>query len=189
MPHIAGLTLSQPEAASPTASESNSQGLAQSVPNGQIVSESELLGMEGGPSGVEWGTASEGGSDGVGAQVAHPMPTDPDGVVEYCLMAGLHSVADAELPIMTSDFYSKHMLPNKPPGAHPRPPSTLPTHPPAHTYTRVPVYREQSCPSHPPLHLTPIIKYPSLTAGTVSLFKCAARNCNAFRLTGYRNGQ
>ena len=35
---------------------------------------------------------------------------------QACLLGGLHSLADAELPIQTSDFYSKHMLPAKPEG-------------------------------------------------------------------------
>ncbi len=39
-----------------------------------------------------------------------------DTLVEQCLLKGLHSVSDAELPIQTSDFYSKHMLPAKSPG-------------------------------------------------------------------------
>lgn len=39
-----------------------------------------------------------------------------DELAQHCLLAGLHSVADNELPIMTSDFYSKHMLPAKPQG-------------------------------------------------------------------------
>ena len=47
---------------------------------------------------------------------AAPVPTDPDGIVEHCLLAGLLAVADEELPIMLSDFYSKHMLANKPDG-------------------------------------------------------------------------
>jgi hypothetical protein len=46
-----------------------------------------------------------------------PVPTDPDGIVEHCLLAGLLAVTDEELPIMLSDFYSKHMLANKPNGA------------------------------------------------------------------------
>lgn len=39
-----------------------------------------------------------------------------DELVELCLLRGLHSLTDAELPLQTSDFYSKHMLPAKPPG-------------------------------------------------------------------------
>ena len=35
---------------------------------------------------------------------------------QECLFGGLHSVEDSELPILTSDFYSKHMLPAKPEG-------------------------------------------------------------------------
>ena len=51
------------------------------------------------------------------AEAAAPVPTDPDGVVEHCLLVGLLAVTDEELPIMLSDFYSKHMLANKPDGA------------------------------------------------------------------------
>ena len=35
---------------------------------------------------------------------------------QACLLGGLQSLTDAELPIQTSDFYSKHMLPAKPEG-------------------------------------------------------------------------
>ena len=34
----------------------------------------------------------------------------------HCLIAGLHSLGDDVLPIMTSDFYSKHMQAAKPEG-------------------------------------------------------------------------
>jgi translation initiation factor 2D len=37
--------------------------------------------------------------------------------LQECLLGGLQSLQDAELPILTSDFYSKHMLPAKPEGA------------------------------------------------------------------------
>ena len=37
-----------------------------------------------------------------------------------CLLEGLHAVTDGELPMLTSDFYAKHMLPAKPEGG-PRP--------------------------------------------------------------------
>jgi hypothetical protein len=39
-----------------------------------------------------------------------------DTLVEQCLLRGLHTVSDGDLPIQTSDFYSKHMLPAKAPG-------------------------------------------------------------------------
>ncbi len=35
------------------------------------------------------------------------------GVLQECLFHGLHSVADEDLPMLTSDFSSKHMLPAK----------------------------------------------------------------------------
>ena len=44
------------------------------------------------------------------------VPRDPDGLVEWLLVAGLHKVKDVELPMQTSDFYSKCMLACKPPG-------------------------------------------------------------------------
>ncbi len=37
-------------------------------------------------------------------------------MVQACLLGGLQSVADEDLPMLTSDFYSKHMLPAKPDG-------------------------------------------------------------------------
>ncbi|BDA49270.1 Eukaryotic translation initiation factor 2D [Coccomyxa sp. Obi] len=43
---------------------------------------------------------------------------DPDQTIEACLLGGLQSVADEDLPMLTSDFYSKHMLPAKPDGAN-----------------------------------------------------------------------
>ena len=43
------------------------------------------------------------------------LVSKPFGAQE-CLFGGLHSVEDSELPILTSDFYSKHMLPAKPEG-------------------------------------------------------------------------
>ena len=42
--------------------------------------------------------------------------SNPDAVAVHCLLAGCHSVDDSELPIMTSDFQSKHMLTNLPEG-------------------------------------------------------------------------
>lgn len=42
--------------------------------------------------------------------------SSPDAVAVHCLLAGCHSVNDSELPIMTSDFQSKHMLTNLPEG-------------------------------------------------------------------------
>ena len=36
--------------------------------------------------------------------------------MQHCLLAGLLALTDEELPIMLSDFYSKHMLANKPEG-------------------------------------------------------------------------
>lgn len=42
--------------------------------------------------------------------------SNPDAVAVHCLLAGCHSVSDDTLPIMTSDFQSKHMLPNLPEG-------------------------------------------------------------------------
>ena len=50
-----------------------------------------------------------------------------DELAEHCLLCGLQSLQDAELPIMTSDFYSKHMLPAKPPGKRGHIPDTIPS--------------------------------------------------------------
>lgn len=43
-------------------------------------------------------------------------PMSMDEVVERCLLSGLLAVPEAELPIMASDFYTKYMLPCRPPG-------------------------------------------------------------------------
>lgn len=37
-------------------------------------------------------------------------------MIEHCLLAGLHAVEDSALPMLTSDFYAKVMLPNRPAG-------------------------------------------------------------------------
>lgn len=36
--------------------------------------------------------------------------------LQMCLFGGLQRVTDDELPLLTSDFYAKHMLPAKPEG-------------------------------------------------------------------------
>ncbi len=36
--------------------------------------------------------------------------------MQVCLLGGLQAVTDGELPLLTSDFYAKHMLPAKPEG-------------------------------------------------------------------------
>lgn len=41
---------------------------------------------------------------------------DMDAILECCLLGGLLAVPDGELPLLTSDFYSKYMLPAKPQG-------------------------------------------------------------------------
>ena len=51
----------------------------------------------------------------VGAAVPHT----PDGIMDACLMAGLHLVPDSELPLLTSTFYAKYMLQGKPAGRAP----------------------------------------------------------------------
>lgn len=43
----------------------------------------------------------------------------PSAVLQECLLGGLQSVADEDLPMLTSDFYSKHMLPSKSEGTAP----------------------------------------------------------------------
>ena len=47
------------------------------------------------------------------------IPQDPDGLVEWLLVAGLHRVHGSELPMQTSDFYSRCMLACKPTGQSP----------------------------------------------------------------------
>lgn len=39
-----------------------------------------------------------------------------DEIAEQSLLVGLQLVKDKDLPIITSDFYSKFMVPNRPPG-------------------------------------------------------------------------
>ena len=39
-----------------------------------------------------------------------------DTLLETSVLAGLQSLTNANLPIMTSDFYTKYMVPNKPEG-------------------------------------------------------------------------
>ncbi|CAL5226777.1 g9634 [Coccomyxa viridis] len=48
---------------------------------------------------------------------AAAAPLSQDELIEVCLLEGLHAVTDGELPMLTSDFYAKHMLPAKPEGA------------------------------------------------------------------------
>ena len=50
------------------------------------------------------------------AQAEEDGPMSMDQIVEQCLEGGLLAVPDGELPIMTSDFYSKYMLPCRPAG-------------------------------------------------------------------------
>ena len=38
------------------------------------------------------------------------------GGMQGCLLGGLQAVSDGELPMLTSDFYAKHMIPAKPEG-------------------------------------------------------------------------
>ena len=39
--------------------------------------------------------------------------------MQVCLLEGLHAVTDEQLPMLTSDFYAKYMLPAKPEGSSP----------------------------------------------------------------------
>lgn len=48
-----------------------------------------------------------------------PALEGQDQLLEYCLLAGLRRVPTSELPCLTSDFYSKYMLPAKPAGMVP----------------------------------------------------------------------
>jgi hypothetical protein len=67
---------------------------------------------------------AEGGLCGGAGRGEDVAPDSQDALLELCLLAGLLSLSDSELPLLTSDFYSKHMLPAKPPGTHL--PPTLP---------------------------------------------------------------
>lgn len=66
------------------------------------------------------GAGRDGKSSNATSSAAAAAPavdvSSPDAVAVHCLLAGLHSVQDGELPIMTSDFQSKHMIPSLPEG-------------------------------------------------------------------------
>jgi hypothetical protein len=62
------------------------------------------------------GTASADAAPSAASAATAVDISNPDAVAVHCLLAGCHSVNDSELPIMTSDFQSKHMLPNLPEG-------------------------------------------------------------------------
>ena len=42
---------------------------------------------------------------------------DMDSLLELAVLQGLHSLRTAELPIQSSDFYTRHMIPCRPDGA------------------------------------------------------------------------
>ena len=46
-----------------------------------------------------------------------PTSLSQDELAEHCLAAGLVRVKDKDLPIITSDFYSKFMVPSRPAGS------------------------------------------------------------------------
>jgi len=53
---------------------------------------------------------------GPAAGAPPPPPESQDELLHYCLLAGLRRVPPGDLPCLTSDFYSKYMLPAKPAG-------------------------------------------------------------------------
>jgi translation initiation factor 2D len=59
---------------------------------------------------------------GAVAEISQPPQEDPvdhkdmDALLEAAAIGGLKSLKNADLPIMTSDFYSKYMLPHRPDG-------------------------------------------------------------------------
>jgi translation initiation factor 2D len=71
---------------------------------------------EGGNSSVKpaEGVAAAGTSNGGDAAAAAAI--DMDALLEAAVLAGLQNLKTADLPIQTSDFYTKHMLPAKPEG-------------------------------------------------------------------------
>ncbi|KAL4852879.1 Eukaryotic translation initiation factor 2D [Chlorella vulgaris] len=71
---------------------------------------------EGGNSSVKpaEGVAAAGTSNGGDAAAAAAI--DMDALLEAAVLAGLQTLKTADLPIQTSDFYTKHMLPAKPEG-------------------------------------------------------------------------
>jgi hypothetical protein len=42
---------------------------------------------------------------------------DPDALAVHCLLMGLHSISDSQLPMAADKFYAQHILPGKPEGA------------------------------------------------------------------------
>ncbi|EFN52364.1 hypothetical protein CHLNCDRAFT_138791 [Chlorella variabilis] len=66
--------------------------------------------------------AAAAGEAAAGAAGPGPGPAgggatlDMDAILEAAVLAGLHSLKSADLPIQTGDFYTKHMIPAKPEG-------------------------------------------------------------------------
>ena len=50
------------------------------------------------------------------AAAAPPGGMSMDALLEAAVLAGLHTLKTAELPIQTGDFYTKHMVPGRPEG-------------------------------------------------------------------------
>lgn len=55
-------------------------------------------------------------SPGLPPGVDPDTPAGQDAIAEFCLLSALAAIPDADLPMLTSDLYSKHMVPAKPAG-------------------------------------------------------------------------
>lgn len=64
----------------------------------------------------ESGVDTNGSSQEAGIEESARASIDMDSLLEHAVLGGLKAVKTADLPIMTSDFYQKYMLPLKPDG-------------------------------------------------------------------------
>lgn len=70
----------------------------------------------GGSADAEGSEAGAGAPAGEAAGAAAGGAVDMDSLLEAAVLAGLHSLKNADLPIQAGDFYTKHMVPAKPEG-------------------------------------------------------------------------
>ena len=96
-------------------------------PAAEQLSALALGGGEGAAPAAAAGEAAEGGEAGgredaggreeaAAEEPAGPAGLDMDALLEHAVLAGLHTLKAAELPIQSSDFYTRHMVPAKPAG-------------------------------------------------------------------------
>lgn len=66
--------------------------------------------------GTQGSEAGAGAPAGEAAGAAAGGAVDMDSLLEAAVLAGLHALKNADLPIQAGDFYTKHMVPAKPEG-------------------------------------------------------------------------